>query len=119
MKNAAGSIKHGEYDECYEDVGRTFSGFLVKIIRGVVPVTLPQITASKVAYVSLDMNCAAPELGAAEYLWLRMVHGAIMVLDDYGWLRHAATKKAFDQFAAQKGVPLLSLPTRQGIIVKI
>ena len=34
------------------------------------------------------MNCAAPELAAAEFFWDRLTTGAVVVLDDYGWDRH-------------------------------
>jgi hypothetical protein len=64
------------------------------------------------------MNCVEPEIAAAEFYWPRMVSGSIMLLDDYGWARHAAQKRAFDRFAQQREVMILRLPTGQGLIMK-
>jgi len=90
----------------------------VRIIRGVIPQTLPQVDSERLAYLSIDLNCAAPEIAAAEFFWDRLVPGAVMLLDDYGFRRFAPQKRAFDDFARRKGVPILSLPTGQGMIIK-
>jgi len=106
------------YQECYDAVCKTFEGLPAVIVRGVVPQTLPRVNAAKVCYLSIDMNCAAPEIAAAEYFWDKLVPGAIIVLDDYGWEAHYEQKVAFDRFATQKGVMVLGLPTGQGLIFK-
>lgn len=115
----AHGVRNGEYEPCYDAVVRTFSPYSnVKIIRGAVPETLPQVDAEKVAFLSLDMNTRDPEIAAAEYFWDRLVSGASIVLDDYGWRKHLEQKRAFDEFARQRGVQVLSLPTGQGLILK-
>jgi len=111
--------KVGGYKECYATVKQTFSRFEnAVIVRGVVPDILPEVKPEKVCYLSIDMNCAEPEIAAAEYFWDKMVSGAAMILDDYGWMGQAVQKRAFDDFAGRKNVPLLCLPTGQGIIMK-
>jgi hypothetical protein len=117
-KRGIGVDKWSQYEECYEAVCKTFEGLPVVIVRGVVPETLPQAKATRICYLSIDMNCAAPEIAAAEYFWDKLVPGAVIVLDDYGWEAHYEQKLAFDQFAARKGVMVLSLPTGQGLIFK-
>jgi O-methyltransferase len=108
------------YEECYEDVVRTFARYPnVTIIRGPVPDTLPQVTAERVCYLSLDMNSAAAEVAAIEFFWDRLVPGAIVLLDDYGFRDYAPQKHAMDAFAAERGVSILSLPTGQGLIIKV
>lgn len=107
------------YSECYEAVQETFKDFTnVKIIRGTIPDTLPQVDVTKISYLSIDMNNKIPEIAAAEYFWDKLVSGAVIVLDDYGWNRHKEQKIAFDRFAAARGVEVLSLPTGQGLIIK-
>lgn len=64
------------------------------------------------------MNNTVPEIAAAETFWSRLEPGAVVVLDDYGWERHIEQKRAFDKFAAARGVTVLSLPTGQGLIIK-
>ena len=109
----------GGYDECYDEVCRTFSSFPnARIIRGPVPDTLPQVKAEKVAYLSIDMNCVLPEIAAAEYFWDKLSSGAVIVLDDYNHVGYAVQKRGFDEFAAARGVEVLPLPTCQGLIIK-
>jgi O-methyltransferase len=113
-------LRGGGYTPCHDAVVATFSpyGAAVRIIQGVVPKTLPFVDADQVAFLSIDMNAREPEIRAAEYFWDRLVPGAAIVLDDYGWRKHAAQRIAFDEFAARRGVPLLAFPTGQGLILK-
>jgi O-methyltransferase len=114
-------LRGGEsgYEECYAEVKETFRPFTnVVIVRGAVPETLDQVKSEMISYLSIDMNCVEPEIEAAEFFWKKLVSGAVLLLDDYGWAGHIAQKRAFDQFAAEKGVPILSLPTGQGLIIK-
>lgn len=113
-------VRAGEYEPCYDAVVRTFSPYSesTRIIRGIVPDTLPQVDTNQVAFLSIDMNTRDPEIAAAEFFWDKMVSGAVMVLDDYGWRKHIEQKKAFDEFARQRGIEVLALPTGQGLIFK-
>lgn len=107
------------YEPCHEMVCRTFAHMEnVKILRGAVPDTLPRVTSERIAYLSIDMNCVRPEIAAAEFFWPRLVPGATMLLDDYGHAGHELQKEAFNQFSVRHGVPILTLPTGQGVIVK-
>lgn len=109
----------GYYKECYDEVVKTFSPFpRAKIIRGAIPDTLEQVTAKKVSFLSIDMNCVVPEIAAIEFFWDRLVPGAIVVLDDYGWSAHKPQKDGFDQFTKAHNTQVLTLPTGQGLIVK-
>jgi hypothetical protein len=108
-----------EYLECYEKVKSNFAEFKnVHLIKGSVPETLNNADISKVAYLSIDMNCAQPEIAAANFFWEKMVSGAIAVLDDYAYIGYEDQKKAFDQFAMDHGIKILSLPTGQGLYIK-
>ena len=112
-------ILPGGYEPCYDKVVETFRfAPRVRIIKGIVPDTLAQVTADKICYLSLDMNNTAPEIAAAEHFWDRLVSGGIIVLDDYGWTKQINQKRAFDGFANTRAVKVLSLPTGQGLIIK-
>ena len=41
-----------------------------------------------------------------------------MLLDDYAYHGYLSQKIAMDQFAQEKGIKILSLPTGQGLLVK-
>jgi hypothetical protein len=115
--------KHGlsedHYGDFYDAAAENLSRFKnAVIVRGAVPDILSSVTPERVAYLHIDMNNAVPEIAAAEYFWPRMVAGSIMLLDDYGFGTHIEQKRAFDKFAAEKGVAILSLPTGQGLIIR-
>jgi hypothetical protein len=111
--------KAGGYEPCYEFVARYFSPFNnVKVIQGAIPGSLDRVTPEKVAFLSIDMNCTAPEIAALVHFWDRLVPGACVVLDDYGHAGHEEQKTAFDRFASDHNVPLLALPTGQGLMIK-
>lgn len=117
-KNAG--LRGGGYTPCHDAVVSTFAqyGDAVRIIKGVVPDTLNHVKSEQIAFLSLDMNAREPEISAAEFFWDRLTSGAAMVLDDYGWRKHAEQRIAFDAFSKRRNVPLLTLPTGQGIILK-
>jgi O-methyltransferase len=105
------------YGDCYAEVQSTFASMpFVRLVRGAVPGSL--IDTGPVAFLSLDMNCAAPEIAAARFFWPRLVSGAPIILDDYGFALHSEQKQAFDALALEWQVPILSLPTGQAMIMK-
>jgi O-methyltransferase len=107
------------YFDCYETVRQNFSKFPnARIIRGVIPEVLNQIDTNNISYVSIDMNCVMPEIAAGRYLWPRLTPGAIVVLDDYGWMDHIQQKHAWDAFAAELDLKILAMPTGQGLLIK-
>ena len=64
------------------------------------------------------MNIVQPEIAAMEFFWDKLVSGAAVILDDYGWVNYSLQQEAHDRFAASKDVPILNLPTGQGLIIK-
>ena len=108
------------YPDMYEFVKNAFAKFAnAVIVKGAVPEVLEKLPKIKnVAFLHIDMNCMIPEIAAAEYFWPKMSKGAIMLLDDYGHQGFDEQRLAFDKFAKEKGVPILSLPTGQGLIIK-
>ncbi len=116
-KAGIGAYLHN-YKDVYDQVLETFKDFPVKVIKGAIPETLPQCDAKEICYLSIDMNVIAPEIAAVNYFWNKVVKGGVILLDDYGFPKHIEQKMAFDQFAKERGVNILSLPTGQGIIFK-
>lgn len=103
----------------YDRVKATFAPYAnVHLVKGMVPDTLTTVNIDRVCYLSLDLNCAMPELAAAEYFWDRMTPGAALLLDDYGFISYEEQKRVFDDFAKRHGVEILALPTGQGLILR-
>ncbi len=119
-ERAAGrGLENSMYEECFEIAKRNFSPFpRARLVRGKVPDTLPSQPIEKVCYLMLDMNIMVPERAALEYFWDKLVPGAIVLLDDYGWLGYVAQKRALDEFAASRGVKILNIPTGHGMLIK-
>jgi O-methyltransferase len=106
-------------EDIYESVKERFRPFNnVILVRGAIPDTLSSVVSPKICFLHLDMNYAGAEIAAADYYWDRLVNGGSIVLDDYAFLAHPVQKRQFDAFAARRGVPILTLPTGQGLLIK-
>ncbi|MBC7900199.1 MAG: class I SAM-dependent methyltransferase, partial [Saprospiraceae bacterium] len=110
----------GHYVRGVDSVRANFSQWKnVRIIEGPIPETLSEIDTASIAYLHLDMNCAPPETAALNFLWDRLVHGAFILLDDYAYHGYSEQKYAMDGAAAAKGLKIVSLPTGQGLLIKL
>lgn len=119
VERNAHDIETGFYTFDLDAVRANFAEWpAARIIAGAVPDTLDQIDSEQFAFAHIDMNCAPPEVAAADFLWPRLVPGGVILLDDYAYLGYRSQKLAMDKFAAGKGVSVLSLPTGQGLILK-
>jgi SAM-dependent methyltransferase len=113
------NLRTGFYATSADDVRRNFSDWKnATVIEGAVPDTLPRVTARKIAYLHIDMNCSPPEVAALEFFWDRLVPGALVLLDDYAYRGYRAQKMTMDEFARTKQIEILSLPTGQGLVIK-
>jgi O-methyltransferase len=107
------------YEDCYDMALRNFASFpRAHLVRGRVPESLRSVEIDRVCYLALDMNIAEPEIAAIEHFWDRLVVGAPVLLDDYGWRHYSLQKAEMDRFAARKGVKIATLPTGQGLLMK-
>jgi O-methyltransferase len=103
----------------YQDTVNRFSDYPnVTVTQGKVPDVLHQVAPEKIAFMHIDLNNAEAEIGALEVLFDRMVPGAILILDDYGWLAYRTQKDAEDPWLLKRGYRVLELPTGQGIVIK-
>jgi O-methyltransferase len=110
--------KH-KYKDCFDEVKNYFKDFdNVELVKGIVPDSLSYVNIDKISYLSIDMNCAYPEIEAINFFWDKLVSGAVVILDDYGWISCEPQKIAFDKFAEEKNISILTLPTGQGMIIK-
>ncbi len=120
-RNRAADVHRQDYlDDCFADVQETFRTFAnVQLIRGPIPETLEQVNSAQVCFLSIDMNCAEPEVAALAYFWPRLVSGAVVILDDYAYSEaYRRQKEALDALVKPWGVSILALPTGQGMLIK-
>jgi O-methyltransferase len=101
-----------------EQVRSRFANFSnVQVIQGAVPDSFSKGLPDKICFAHIDMNNAAAEIGALDALESRFVPGAMIVLDDFGALPYRAQQMAETEWFAQRGVPVLELPTSQGLAI--
>lgn len=91
----------------------------IRIIEGVIPHTLALVEAEHIAYLHLDLNCSPPEVAAIDYFWDKLVWGGFVLMDDYAYFGHNAQKSPLDNFAKSKATTIVSLPTGQGLLIKL
>lgn len=98
---------------------RLFSNYRnARLIRGSAPDVLTEIRAKQIAFLYIDLNAAGPEIASLEYLWPRIVPGAMILSDDFGFPGHESQLHAFKKFCEDHDMPLLFSPTGQGVAVK-
>ncbi len=102
----------------FDQVQGRFADFPnVRAIKGPVPQSFEQGLPEQIAFAHIDMNNAPAEIGALEAIESRLVKGAVIVLDDFGALPYRAQHVAETQWFAKRGVPVLELPTSQGLVI--
>lgn len=107
------------YFDCFDLVQKNFEDFEnITLVKGVVPQSLDTVSIDSVAYLSIDMNLAAPEVAAMRHFWPKLVTGAVVVLDDYGFAGFEEQKEAMDAFAREMNVEIFTVPTGQGLLIK-
>lgn len=119
LERNARELTTGFYTSTVETVRRNFAQWQnKKIVVGTIPDTLTEITSPQIAFAHIDLNCSPPEVAAIDALWDRMPAGGLVLLDDYAYYGYQPQKDGIDAWAAAKRVPVASLPTGQGLIVK-
>lgn len=109
--------EHGE--GLYAEVRRRFADMPnVIVTRGKAPESFSEAAPDKISFLHLDMNNAEAETAVLEALFDRVVPGAVIVLDDYGWLFYRRQKMAHDAWFGARGYSVLELPTGQGLVIK-
>ena len=103
-----------------QEIQKTFTNYKrVKIIKGEVPKILENIQIEKISFISMDMNNAFAEIKCIEYFWDKIVKHGVVLLDDYAYsAQFKEQKKSWDEFAKEKNIEILTLPTGQGLLIK-
>jgi len=90
----------------------------VRIQQGVVPDVLSSLDLGTISFLHLDLNAARPEAKALEQLWPNLSVGAIVLLDDYGFLDFQESQRAHDALTSDFNKRICLLPTGQGLLIK-
>ncbi len=103
----------------YEEVAKRFSHIPnIDVIKGRVPEILSERCPERISFIHMDLNNAAAEVQALDFLFDRLVPGGIIVFDDYCWLVSRAQFDAERAWFKARGLSILPIPTGQGVFVK-
>lgn len=82
----------------------------VHIIQGLIPHTLEQVTADKLCFAHIDVNLYEPTLTASNFVLERLVHGGIILFDDYCWPATYGARRAIDEVCAKHHQDIICVP---------
>lgn len=107
------------YANGFETVRSAFRAFPnVRIEQGTVPEVLSNLDLATISFLHLDLNAANPEAEALQQLWPKLTPGALVLLDDYGFLEFVPSQIVHDQLASRLGKSVCLMPTGQGLLIK-
>jgi hypothetical protein len=118
-ENADGFAKRLS-DTSVEHVSKLLARWRSRLVfvEGDVFETIPQTETGPLAFASLDLNASGATGEALRYLYPRLVPGAMLVMDDYGWAGYEDQRAVIDGFFEGKPERVMALPTGQALVVK-
>ena len=111
----------GDFADCsLEAVEKLLSDLSnYKIYKGYFPKTASDIIKKKFCFVHIDVDIYQSVKDCCEFFYNKMVHGGIMVFDDYGWPSCPGAKEAVDEFFYDKREAVVYIPSGQAIVLKL
>lgn len=82
----------------------------VRIIKGLIPGTLEQVSADKLCFAHIDVNLYEPTLTASNFVLERLVQGGIILFDDYCWPATYGARRAIDEVCANHRQEIICIP---------
>lgn len=113
------NVEYHKVENWHARVVERFSGYPnVEIVPGVLPDSLDARSPKTIAFLHVDLNAAAAEIGALDKLFDRVSAGGIVLLDDYGRGEHPILHNRHMEWFTARGYPILEIPTGQGLVIK-
>lgn len=107
-------------DTSYENVKHYLHQFgNIRFYPGVFPDTSKPVEAGKFCFVHIDVDIYKSVLAGCNFFYTRLMHGGILVFDDYGFLTCPGAKAAVDEFFSDRPEQPCYLPTGQCVVIKL
>jgi hypothetical protein len=84
---------------------------------GWIPTRFQEVADDSFVFVHIDVDLYQPTSDSLEFFGPRMVSGGLIVCDDYGFDTCPGARLALDEYVIRHALPLLHLPTGQGVII--
>lgn len=112
----ARKAEHGP--QLFEQVALRFATLNnAHVIKGALPQSLEHIDIPAVTWCQIDLNSATADAETFNALHDKLVDGAIVIFDDYGFSRYSETQERIDYICSRIGNAVLELPTGQGLYI--
>ena len=103
-----------------EAVGNLLAPYsFVKFHRGFIPNTFADLQIDQIAWAHIDVDIYQSVHDCIGYIYPRLVPGAFLIFDDYGFPSCAGARRAVDEAFATLPEAPLCLPTGQCLVVKL
>lgn len=92
-----------------------------RVIRywpGWIPNEFHAVSAKRFSFVHVHVTSAEPTWESLTFFYPRLVDRGMLVCDDYGLATRPGPRAAMDAFAQEANVPVIHLPTGQGLIIR-
>jgi hypothetical protein len=86
--------------------------------KGWIPDRFDDIAHESFALVHIDVDLHDPTLASLDFFYPRLVPGAMLVLDDYGFATCPGVRAAVRTYFESRPETVLELPTGQGLVFK-
>jgi O-methyltransferase len=88
--------------------------------KGWIPSPFNSLQDCKFCYAHIDVDLYEPTRDSIGFIWPRMNHGAILLLDDYGTTNFPGARRAIDEFfATQTNFVFFEQPSGQALAIKL
>jgi O-methyltransferase len=85
---------------------------------GWIPNEFHNVRSSKFSLVHIDVDLAEPTWDSLTFFYPRLVSNGIIVCDDYGFETCPGAREAMDAYFGELNIPIIHLPTGQGLAIK-
>ena len=113
--------RKGEFNETsLEAVSELLSPYshCVALRKGWIPASFIGSEHLQFSFAHVDVDIYDPALACCKFIYPRLVSGGIMMFDDYGYPACRGERNAVDEFFADKGHPVIVLPSGQALVIK-
>lgn len=100
------------------DVAANLAEFarLTVLHQGWIPQCFAEAADCSFSFVHIDVDLYDPTRAALEFFAPRMTADGIIVCDDYGFETCPGARRAMDEWACARSIPVVHLPTGQGVV---
>ncbi len=91
----------------------------LQMLEGWIPETFDGLEDRRFSFVHIDVDLYQSTLSCLEFFYPRLVDGAVMVFDDYGFPGARGEKEAVDEFFADRPEIPMALPTGQAVVTRL